>query len=266
MAAEEVVALIDGDLVVHRWAVVLDDPIAEKGPGLYQFNFKDAFLNVRTQLDRISEAVGATRVVVCLTSKTNYRKEVNPTYKGNRTGSRKAIMLKQLRAAMVDHLAFTPGCASLEQEGLEADDLIGILATRPLKPGRDSTRIVCSIDKDLRTIPGLHWNWDKQDHFLDDPEEISEEEADALFYIQALAGDPTDGYAGCAGIGPVKALKLLDGVASEDKWAVIVEAYEKAGHPPEDALVNARCARILRASDFNFKTKEPILWSPPASS
>jgi hypothetical protein len=28
------------------------------------------------------------------------------------------------------------------------------------------------------------------------------------------------------------------------------------------ALAQARVARILRNTDFNFKTKEPILWTP----
>ena len=31
-----------------------------------------------------------------------------------------------------------------------------------------------------------------------------------------------------------------------------------------DALVQARVARILRNTDFNFKTKEPTLWTPPS--
>ena len=31
----------------------------------------------------------------------------------------------------------------------------------------------------------------------------------------------------------------------------------------EDALTNARLARILTAEDYNFDTKEPILWTPP---
>jgi len=32
----------------------------------------------------------------------------------------------------------------------------------------------------------------------------------------------------------------------------------------EDALVNARLARILQTSDYDHKTKEPILWTPPS--
>ncbi len=33
----------------------------------------------------------------------------------------------------------------------------------------------------------------------------------------------------------------------------------------EDALQTARVARILRHTDYNFKTKEPILWQPTSA-
>jgi hypothetical protein len=44
------------------------------------------------------------------------------------------------------------------------------------------------------------------------------------------------------------------------------EAYEKKKLTAEDALRNARLARILRWDDWDRKKKEPILWRPrPAS-
>jgi DNA polymerase-1 len=38
---------------------------------------------------------------------------------------------------------------------------------------------------------------------------------------------------------------------------------EKHGLSEEYMLRQARLARILRASDYDFKRKEPILWLPP---
>ena len=32
----------------------------------------------------------------------------------------------------------------------------------------------------------------------------------------------------------------------------------------EDALVNARLARILTTDDYDYERKEPILWTPEA--
>ena len=33
----------------------------------------------------------------------------------------------------------------------------------------------------------------------------------------------------------------------------------------EDALVNARLAKILTADDYDFNKREPKLWSPPTN-
>ena len=42
----------------------------------------------------------------------------------------------------------------------------------------------------------------------------------------------------------------------------MVRPFKKAGLTEDDALVQARVARILRAEDFNFETQEVILWNP----
>jgi DNA polymerase-1 len=89
---------------------------------------------------------------------------------------------------------------------------------------------------------------------------VTEEEADYNHLMQTLTGDAVDNYIGCPGIGKVNAKKILD--AADDKWAAIVKAYEKAGLTEEDALIQARCARILRHTDYDLEKKEVILWSP----
>ena len=65
-------------------------------------------------------------------------------------------------------------------------------------------------------------------------------------------------------MGQVKAEKLLDAALEkeEDMWSPVVAAYEKAGLTEEDALRQARLARILRWSDWNAEKKAPILWAP----
>jgi len=58
----------------------------------------------------------------------------------------------------------------------------------------------------------------------------------------------------------VKATKILED--AEDPWAAIVATYESRGLTEDDALIQARCARILRACDYDFKRREIILWQP----
>jgi 5'-3' exonuclease len=147
---------------------------------------------------------------------------------------------------------------TVKMAGLEADDVLGIFATR------DPKAIICSMDKDMKTIPCNLWNGT-------DLLKVSEAEADYFHLHQTLTGDTTDGYPGCPGIGPVKAAKLLDAPMKPELltevrvpalWKVVVVAFEKAGLTEEDALRQARLARILRDCDWDSKNKEPILWSP----
>ena len=88
---------------------------------------------------------------------------------------------------------------------------------------------------------------------------ITEKEADYWHFFQTLTGDTIDGYSGCPGIGAVNAKRILD---EDPSWESVVKTFNKKGFTEEDALVQARCARILRASDYNFDTEEVILWTP----
>jgi len=46
-------------------------------------------------------------------------------------------------------------------------------------------------------------------------------------------------------------------------WSAVVDAYESKGLTEEDAVMQARMARILRAEDWDFGKKAPRLWCPP---
>jgi DNA polymerase-1 len=90
--------------------------------------------------------------------------------------------------------------------------------------------------------------------------------------MQVLTGDTCDGYSGCPGIGKKKAEKILneaidsysgDFVTKEEFiWSFIIPAYLSKGLSEEDALTQARVARILRKDDYDFKKGEVKLWSP----
>jgi DNA polymerase-1 len=142
---------------------------------------------------------------------------------------------------------------------LEADDVMGVLATHP-GLSKNHQCIIVSQDKDMKTIPTTVWNGK-------DLVTYSEQEADYWHMYQTLVGDTSDGYKGCPAIGKVKAEKLLTEVLiqpglPQPYWPTVVKAYEKAGLTEADALVQARLARILRWSDWDNEKKQPILWSP----
>lgn len=86
--------------------------------------------------------------------------------------------------------------------GLEADDIVGLMHGHYFPEC-----IVCSPDKDLRQLPGSHFDY-KKTEFL----EITELEADYNFAYQMLVGDDTDNVAGLPGIGEKKAKDILSTV------------------------------------------------------
>jgi DNA polymerase-1 len=73
-------------------------------------------------------------------------------------------------------------------------------------------------------------------------------------------------------MGPVKAKAFLDRAGSipgeisggelPETWAAIVEAFEDKELTAEDALQQARVARILRPLDWDEEAQKPILWGP----
>ena len=193
------------------------------------------------------------KYILAMTDSRNWRHSIYPEYKANRKGKISPACLFALREFIVSSDTFR----AFQRPLLEADDILGILATsgsRILKePGE---RIIVSVDKDMRSIPCVY-------HCMSDgiTMEIPEEDADRWHMYQTLTGDSADGYPGCRGVGPVKASQILEGGHSyEDWWPEVLKAFEKVGMTEEDALVQARIARICRVQDYDFNKKEVKLW------
>jgi DNA polymerase-1 len=247
--------LIDGDILLYRFACTNEFGIVwEEGQDAVKVvNLESAQFDTAMFIERMSEKLHNEDVVVIFSGQNNFRYKVLPSYKHNRVGLEKPALYHQLKEYLVKN--FT----TKEKEGLEGDDVMGILATR--WPGHF---ILATIDKDLQQIPGELYNWNTEIF-----KNITEEEADRYFYKQILMGDSCDGYTGCPGIGPKKAEAILDVLWSapeeafhEALWRRVVGAYESKGLTEADALQQAQVARILRASDYDFKTKEIKLWQP----
>lgn len=197
---------------------------------------------VTTVLDKLNYE-GEYRIIMCISDpKVNFRKKILSTYKANRIGKRKPVcyseVLEWIKRNYTTKMIPT----------LEADDVIGIAATH-----FKGQEVHCSGDKDFRSIPGIFYNFIKGELY-----HISEREADKWFYTQTLIGDKADNYDGCPGIGEKTAEKIFkkEGVS----WGTVKKTFLRKGLTEEDALQQARVARILR--DTEWKDGKPILWSP----
>jgi DNA polymerase-1 len=198
-------------------------------------------------IERIFERFETRNHALCFSSPPNFRYGVDPTYKNNRANSRKPLCYVELREQVENDFK----CRAFP--GLEADDVMGVLATHP-KTVRECQPIIVSQDKDMQTIPTQVW---RQGELMT----ISEAQADYYHMFQTLVGDTSDGYKGCPGVGKVKAEALLSD-HDRSHWDIVKAAYEKAKLTEQDALTQARLARILRWSDWDNTKKEPILWTP----
>lgn len=241
--------LIDADMFVFRACASCEREI-DWGNNIWTLHvdFEEA---KNKFLDLVEEAIdkglnkmkysGGFNVICCFSSDTNFRKKILPTYKANREGKRKPVAYK----ALVNWVK--KNYKTKEIAGLEADDCLGILATKDTTPS-----IIISGDKDMKCIPGYHYDF-LRDEFSD----VSEKEATYHFYMQTLMGDITDGYSGCRKVGKVTAQKILD---KDCSWKAVVKTFEDHGLPEEYALQQARVAKILLASDWDNEKKKVILW------
>ncbi len=243
--------LIDGDQFLFKATVALEREVQwdDQNHVLYS-NANECWINLNGMLQRIFERFDTTDHVLCFSGALPYfRHDLFPEYKPGR--SRKPLCYARMRQMVEKDFNV------LTMDGLEADDIMGILATKP--EGFPQThKIIVSQDKDMKSIPGTLWDGV-------DLISVTEEEADLFHLTQTLTGDKTDGYSGCPGVGPVKADSILHANAGPPRWKRVVATYEKAGLTEADALLQARLARILRWSDWDSERKKPILWTPPST-
>jgi len=240
--------LIDADILAFQAAAATEVPTKwDHDMWTLHASEEDGQRHINRALKAITTATGCTKMRLFLTGKENFRYDILESYKGNRKDTRKPMTLGALKQWMI-----VEGDAEL-LEPFEADDLIGIAATA------DTDTIVVSEDKDFLCVPCHLYNPRHKDRGV---VHVTLPMADRYFYYQVLIGDSSDNYKGCPQVGPVKAEKILD-AAELDYWPHVLAAFEKAGLGLEEALVQARCARILRTEDLNPDNMEPPLWNPP---
>lgn len=286
------VLLIDGDMVAYRVAAAEEKGYDFEGQFVLSADLDQGKENLDLMLSGWLETLEADHLVLYFTAPDNYRKKVLPSYKSNRNGVRRPMLLEALKQHCIDTYA------TQIVPTLEADDVLGIVATEPRMLKEYAEKVIVTWDKDLRTIPGLHWNPEKGWKEVGKDkvpviDKVNLHEADVAFYSQVLSGDAVDGYPGCPGVGKKRAEEIIrNGTliyaettvvqrgknAGQERtrwltkhhpepWEVIVSHYQRClgvtyEEAYEAALQTARVARILRAGEYDFKKKEPVLWTP----
>lgn len=122
----------------------------------------------------------------------NFRHFFNKDYKSNRKTRERPPLIKALKEWVIDN---HPCYISYN---VETDDTITATYTRYKDNDAGVTFILASMDKDLRTIPCLLFDYYYTRFEL---VEVSEDEALKNFYLQLLTGDASDGVVGIKGMG-----------------------------------------------------------------
>ena len=234
--------LCDADFIVYKACAAAETEVDFGNDViLVTSNFSNAYSAVKREISKIENKLGGfSDTILFFSDSVNFRKKIMPDYKGHRNRKKPCGYKRVINALKKEYKVII-------KPGLEADDSMGIYATK--YPGN----IIASPDKDMRQIPGQLYNF--YETFTIPPKDGAK-----WHLIQSISGDQTDGYGGVPGIGVKRAEVLFN--KEGYSWNTVVNAFKSKGLTEEDALLNARLARILTIDDYDTEKQEPILWTP----
>lgn len=203
--------LIDSSALFHRSRSALFRAMGEMTtsygiPVTGTYGFCNALFSVMSQH-------GYDCVVPCVDKGGNFRKKESSTYKANREKGSIAhyadmgLLLEDVLPA----LGFTP----VGKDGYEADDIIAHISREA--PSSYSEIHILTCDRDLLQLINprvkvLLFNSAKKINLVGEDEvgEYYGVPANEIKFYKALCGDASDNIAGLKGVGPKKALSIID--------------------------------------------------------
>lgn len=212
-------ALIDADIVAYRAAAS-----AENEP------LDIAIIRADRTMRDILDQLGAPRYRGFISGPLNFRKIINPQYKANRTQPRPKHLLD-----VQSYLVADWNCTVTN--GNEADDELGM--------AQGESTIICSIDKDLKQIPGQHFNWVTGEY-----DDVTELQGLQFFWKQMMIGDTADNIVGVDRIGKKIAGRLIDPIFDPKMMFQIV--YDKYNGDLQRFLLNGVCLYVWQNEEPNW--------------
>lgn len=206
-------------------------------------------------IERICLATNSSEIECYIGGSDNFRYKIYPEYKANRT-KEKPHYLEACREMLVTQYKATV------VNGMETDDALGIAQTK-----YDGNSRICSLDKDLLQIPGLHFNWVTGISRL-----VSPLDGLRTYYKQLILGDRTDNIPGYDGKLRSECPKFIaklqepiDEMTEEiDMYKHVCQVYvdscvgnQESDYALKDMHRNAQLLYILKEEDK--------FWTPPGA-
>ena len=201
--------LIDGHSILNR--AFYGVPDLTNAEGLHT-NAIYGFLNIMFKI--IDEEKPEYLAVAFDVKAPTFRHKIYPEYKGTRKG-----MPDELReqVPVMKEVLTSMGILIMQQEGLEADDILGTMAKRAQKEGLEVALV--SGDRDLLQIADEHikiripktkgGKTEVEDYYAKDVMESLQVTPEQFIELKALMGDTSDNIPGVPKVGPKTATELM---------------------------------------------------------
>ena len=208
MPQQKKLILIDGHALAYRAFHALPaDMKTSRG------ELTNAVYGFTSMLLNVLQEEQPTHIAVTFDKGLTFRHEVYADYKAHR-----AKMPEDMRSQMdrIRQVVETLGIPVFEQEGYEADDLLGTLARQAAGQGVDT--LIVTGDMDLLQLVDEHTRvltsrWRFSDTVVYDQEGVQRRyglSPAQLVEFKALVGDKSDNIPGVPGVGEKTAVKLLE--------------------------------------------------------
>jgi len=251
MAEDRRLVLIDGHALAYRaYHALPDDLTTSRG------ELTNAVYGFTSMLLKVLEDEKPTHIAVTFDKGRTFRHEIYEAYKAHR-----AKMPDELRTQMdrVRAVVETLDMPIYEQEGYEADDLLGTLARQAEQEGVDT--LIVTGDMDLLQLVDDHTRvltsrWRFSDTVVYDVKGVQDRydglEPEQLVDYKALMGDKSDNIPGVYGVGEKTATKLLKKYGSLDKvYEHLEEISTRFRNRLEDGREEAFLSRRLAKIDMD---------------
>lgn len=253
-------ALVDCDILCYEMGSAVD-------PEGFPLDWPIVKARVDARINQILHATQATMYTAYLTSqdKTNFRFKIASIkgYKENRTNKKKPHWYQDV----YDYIANKPNAVIVY--GQEADDAMSITQWSNLRDAVNNhgasrvkavaDTVICTRDKDLRMVPGWHYQWAGYNQEEKDPYWITPHEGKMWFYSQLMMGDSADNIPGLYGVGKTSNyIKRLSEKETELEMFNSVKTLYKAYFGNYWKFFLTENARLLW-----MRTREGEMWEFP---
>lgn len=224
----EKVALIDADSLLY-----FSSYGCEEDQILSETKLSEKIYDI---LNILTDTYNIEKYYIFVKGKDNFRYKIFSDYKKGRP--KKHPIIETLAKYLVESFG------AIESHQAESDDYVFTYSQMLENKNR---AIICSVDKDMLQIPGIHYDYQKNKFIY-----VTDKDAMYNLAIQMIMGDAADGIQGLRGYGIKKAEKLLDREMTKYQYIkTIYKEYLKNCFDPKNYMrLNYKLLKLCNVNNL----------------